>query len=373
MTSPDRWDVLDELSSLTVPEPAYDERLRAWVIADPEQIRALARSPDVSAARSRSFLARLPDEFRDRVPNLVGFREQLLLFRDGEDHRALRAKTAALLTARLAIVENQVDSLWRDAWLSASDAPRFEAVELVLVPAVTQTMAMLLNCPGEIAASLRGWSESFNRSMSGNAGAPEFEAAEAALGELAALVSRYGQEEAVGSWVEELFESGKPTFSWAERRQTLLLLMLAGFDTSISMLANCLLPLLKREDALDKPTSTYGSEHAVQRACPVKFTMREIVKPLQIGEQEIPEGERILLSWYGGNIRLESDGALARGGFAFGFGTHACLGKSVAMHQLQACLAGLQLVQKRLVLDGEEQFNQNLCFLYPIELPVRWV
>jgi hypothetical protein len=255
-----------------------------------------------------------------------------------------------------------------------SSTATFDAVEQVLIPAVSQTMGALLNCPVNIAMSLRGWSESFNRSMSGDAVITDFEQAETSLTELTNLIGSYENGVVDGTWIEQLFRSCRPTFDWTERRQTLLLLMLAGFDTSISMLSNCLLTVLKNGNRAGRELRLSSTnESLVQATCPVKFTMREVIAPFEFEGCSFAAGDRVLLSWYGGNKHLAGDGQLLdRAGFAFGVNSHTCLGRAVAMRQLDACFRGIERVGRELVLRSPVIYNDNLCFHYPHILSVAW-
>jgi cytochrome P450 len=210
--------------------------------------------------------------------------------------------------------------------------------------------------------------------MSGDSGVADFERAETALEELSSMLRGYETGTLDSTWIEDLFSSCRQSFDWPERRQTLLLLMLAGVDTSISMLANCLLPMLLSGRAFGAELlSEYASDSSVQMTCPIKFTMREVVAPLLLAGCQFAVGDRVLLSWYGGNKHLADDGSPWESrGFAFGVGIHSCLGKAVAMHQLHACFCELERVGRPLVLDAAVTYNSNLCFHYPSSVPARW-
>src|SRR2546426_11333418 len=91
--------------------PHYSQYFRAWVIAHPEHITSIANSKKLSASRTKSFESRLPDGLQDQIPHLITCREQLLFFMDGNSHRRLRRKTAALLRSRLSLVRDAIDDI----------------------------------------------------------------------------------------------------------------------------------------------------------------------------------------------------------------------------------------------------------------------
>lgn len=352
--------------ALMAPRPYYNEFFRAWVIADPSHIRSLDRSSRVSAARSQSFRARLPPEVLGRVPLLEQFRERMLMFMDGDEHVQLRIKIAGLLKRRLPKVRAGIVAQWLQAWDAAEGCSEFNAVDLVLAPAITEVMRILTNCPQGPFDAMLEWSRAFNRSMSGSAVASDFLSAEQAFMDVWQLLDGCEHDD----WIDQLFDGSSPAFSRDEMKSTVLLLLFAGSDSSLSMVSNVMNLLIGTEpppSGIDLPTN-YLAELA-GRVVPVKFTMREVVEAFQFEGCDFSTRDRLLFSWLGADALACEAGK--RENFAFGVGLHSCLGKTVALCQLEGCIAGWRNIEVGVARSGPTVFNTNACFYYPKSIPCR--
>jgi cytochrome P450 len=333
------------------------------VIADPAHIKQLDRSAKVSAARNQSFRARLPTQVFGKIPTLERFRGQMLLFMDGDDHIELRAKIATLLKHRPMAARAAIADGWIDAWRRADWSTEVELVRTVITPAVTKSMCLLLNCPPSIGASMCAWSTAFNGSMSGSAGAEEFLSAESAIVEVGTILDKSDDEE----WVKQFFSASASPFSQEERQQTLLLLFFAGMDTSLSMISNGMNLLIQSRRGPPESSKSSGVlGELVRQVTPVKFTMREVIDAFVFEGCHFAKGDRVLFSWFGANSSHQhQNNHPSKEDFSFGVGRHSCLGKHVALCQLEACVAGWRNLGFTITLVEPAIFNTNACFHYP--------
>jgi cytochrome P450 len=306
---------------------------------------------------------------RGQVATLRSVRERLLFFMDGPRHEESRRKVAALLRRRTAAIERELEALWQRRWKTLEVGVTADLLDVLLIPCVTEAFQLLLGCPEKIASSLHQWSTVFNNSMSGLSTAEEYADAEAAVRDLVETI----RAETGRPWVDALFEQGAGgLFDADERMSTLILLLLAGFDTTLSMLSNVILCIVESGEQRGPSDFDLAGPLTTQRVCPVNFTMREAIEDLTLDGTSIAKGERVLISWIGGNASLaKGEVDLLKKGFAFGFGTHSCLGRGLALLQLDACLRAWRRGGYWLRLAGEVPFNENACFHRPLALPVR--
>jgi cytochrome P450 len=356
------------LHHLIQPNPFFSKDFKAWIFTDPSQIENLLKDPLVSARRSNSFQRRLPKNLYGKLENLETLRNNMLFFMDGDEHALLREKTAALLKSRYKYVFSSLDGIWESQWKSSCFSGSSEIMSEVILPAVKKTMASLLGCPDSFSDQLGTWSKKFNSSMSGQATLEDFLGAEQAVTDALFAIN----EPETQGWVKDLFQCSNAEFSSSDKQWTILLLFMAGFDTSVSMISNVVFSIAKENDSVSDRLAG-DSKQLIQSTCPVNFTMREALDDLCISGCSVKKGDRILISWVGANqyISNESTNSLDSP-YAFGFGNHSCIGQALAIVQLKSCISELRKLEKQPQLTGSYAFNDNLCFHYPEKFRVEW-
>jgi cytochrome P450 len=122
------------------------------------------------------------------------------------------------------------------------------------------------------------------------------------------------------------------------------LLLVAGHETTVNLIGNGVLALLRHPDQLvllraDPTLVPNAVEEFLRLDGPVNLaTFRYTTEPVEIGGTTIPEGEFVLVSLVSANRDPERYGDPARldvtrdaaGHVAFGYGIHHCLGAPLA-------------------------------------------
>jgi cytochrome P450 len=157
--------------------------------------------------------------------------------------------------------------------------------------------------------------------------------------------------------------------SEAELLGNTVFLLLAGIETTDSLLANGLTALLQhpeemaklREDPVARIPGTV--EEMLRYDGPAHGNFRSAAYDLEIGDQQVDKDARVLLCWAAANrdeaLYPDGDGELFRitrkqaGHMGFGTGAHVCLGSQLARLEVRAVLAELVRQTTRIELLNE--------------------
>jgi cytochrome P450 len=183
-------------------------------------------------------------------------------------------------------------------------------------------------------------------------------------------------------------EAGQALLSAEEVACLLFVVLLAGFETTIKLLGNCLRALLVErrhwqavvDDPARIPTVV---EEALRFDGPALCTFRTAREDVDLDGTPIPAGSRVQVLMASAN-RDEAtfpDGESfdpsrehPAGHLAFGFGVHFCIGAPLARLETRVALEQLarRLPSLRLVPDQQFKHKANLILRGPQRLLVEW-
>ncbi len=164
-----------------------------------------------------------------------------------------------------------------------------------------------------------------------------------------------------------------------------LLLYIAGHETTVNLIANGTLALLRHPGQLvllrDDPALVGNAvEELLRYDSPVQASRRITLEPVTVGGVTIPAGAFVLASlgsanrderfWGPDAAGLDLRRENARQHVSFGAGPHHCLGASLA--RLEASIAFERLTARfpGLALDGDVVWNGRINLRGPAHLPV---
>jgi cytochrome P450 len=313
---------------------------------------AVLRDPRASSARGTSLLA------QPGTPRARSF-----LSMDPPDHTRLRGLVSKAFTPRVVAalaprIRELAAELLTGAALTDAGPGEIEVVSQFAYPLPVRIISELLGVPPQDRARFAGWSASLVHALQ-----PQFGGRD---GLLAAAAQQARQE--FGGYFRELIaarrarpakdllsdliraEDGGQHLSEDELIGTCVLLLVAGHETTVSLISNAILALLRHPDQLadlraDPGLAAGAVEETLRYDAPVQLTGRVARGGLEVGGVTATDGAVVLLllaaagrdpDVYPGPDRFDIRRG-ATGHLAFAAGPHFCLGAPLA--RLEATIA----------------------------------
>jgi cytochrome P450 len=330
----------------------------AWVILGYDAARAALMdsrlSKDMVAA-----LAENPDVADEGLPGRAFARHMLAV--DPPDHTRLRRLVSkAFIPSRIAAlapsIERLAEELLDDLEDSGPESP-VDLVEHFAHPLPFRVICELLGVPVEVRPTLH---RSFRELFQPWSGAPPPAAVEASativsiLEDLVAGHRRAVRDDLVGVLVAASDE--EEALSQSELLSSLFQLIVAGHDTTSSLIGNGIVALFDHPDQLgwlreDVTRVPVAIEELIRYSAPVPHaTFRVATEPVDVsGGALIPAGSQVLVCLASANRdptvfddadRLDLGRAAPRH-LGFGHGIHFCLGAPLARLEARIAIAGL--------------------------------
>jgi cytochrome P450 len=154
-----------------------------------------------------------------------------------------------------------------------------------------------------------------------------------------------------------------------ELRSTALLVIGAGFETTVNLIANAVVDLLGHPDQLaalraEPDAWANAVEEVLRYDSPVQVTLRHALRDVELGGETVPAGRSMLVLLAGANRdpavfadphRFDVTRANAREHLAFSAGVHFCLGATLARIEAASALEVLFERMPQLALAGTPQ------------------
>lgn len=180
---------------------------------------------------------------------------------------------------------------------------------------------------------------------------------------------------------------GEFTLDDRQRLETMLLVVIAGMETTASALGNAARQLAMnpslRQQLRGRPTSEIDRavDELLRFEAPVPAAARTLTEDTELRGCPMGKGERVILNWAAANRDPETfpDPDVLDFGrdnlakhVAFGAGIHRCLGSHLARRELRLAIAAIcELGTFELLIPGEDVQYRPGPARGPVELPVR--
>jgi cytochrome P450 len=385
------------------PHPFY-ARLReeepVWRTTLPDKRTAwlVTRYEDVAAVLKDDNFAKAPrgaQEQRAEGPWVPGFLkplEQNMLDLDDPDHKRLRTLVSKAFTPRLIErLRGRIEAICQELLGAMERKGRAELVRDYALPLPATVIAELLGVPAGDHRKFHRWS---NRIVSVSSGRDVWQALPAALAFVRYLRKmaerrRVSPGEDLMSSLVQAEEAGDK-LSQDELLAMSFLLLVAGHETTVNLIASGTLALVQHPDQLEKLKSDPllikpAVEELLRYTSPVEIsTERYARQDLEVSGTEVPRGELVLgvLGSANRDERYfdEPDALdLARDPnkhLAFGRGgVHHCLGAPLARMEGQIAITALLQRFPDLRLDAEPgslRWRRGLFLRGLQRLPLAW-
>jgi cytochrome P450 len=345
---PDPYPVL---AGLRAASPFTEAGGALVVVGRHEDCSRILRDPRASSERGRSLLA---SPQARRPPSFLSL--------DPPDHTRLRRLVSKAFAPRvIAGLEPRIRELTDELLTAAgADTPggQLEVVSQLAYPLPVRIISELLGVPSGDHSRFAAWSASLARSLQ-----PQFRGFDDSQAEAANQASLefadYFREliaarrtRPAGDLLSELIraEDDGQHLSEPELIATCVLLLVAGHETTVSLISNAILALLRHPEQLaavrDDPELAAGAvEETLRYDAPVQFTGRVARGGMRVGQVDAPDGAvlLLLLAATGRDPEVFADPdrfdirRVAGHHLAFAAGPHFCLGAPLA--RLEATIA----------------------------------
>jgi cytochrome P450 len=316
------------------------------------------------------------------------------VFRDPPDHDVLRASIMHHFgPERMKRVQGRIDALVEDLLDKVQGRERIDVVADLAYPLPVAVICELLGIPPADAAKFHPWSTVLTQGLEPFLRAsPDYMRTNiAAYEEMAAYLDRLMREKRKHPKDDIL--SSLATFKDKKSRRlskydavaTAMLLLIAGHETTVNLIANGMLALLRNPQHLarlrkDPTLASAIVEEVLRFDAPAQFRTRKALAEIEIAGTRIPAGAPLVLLFAAANRdplqfrdpdRFDPD-RTDNQHLAFGGGLHYCVGAQLARMEAGAALMALarRLVDPRLVTDPPP-YRSGLSLRGPERLELR--
>jgi cytochrome P450 len=342
-------------------DPVHDTGFGLWIVSSYEHCRSALRDPRFSAEfRTMSDYEATMEAVGRNTP-VQELMERLMLFRDPPDHTRLRSLVQRAFTPRMIEGMRERTAEVCEGLLDAVEE-RGDELELMADlawPLPVVVIAELLGVPQMERERFRGWAADLALAFDIGMSPERAERAEIAMDQFIAFFLELAEERArdpQGDLVTALVQAEEEgdRLSPDELVSNLILLLIAGHETTMNLIGNGTLALLRHPDQLarlrdDPALAPSAIEELLRFDSPVQLVVRFTREELDLGGRTIPKGARIMLLLGAANrdpARFADPDVLDlgrgdRGHLSFGGGPHFCLGNALARMEGEVVLPAL--------------------------------
>ena len=365
--------------------PAYRAPGGPTVLTRYIDVFATLRSNEVSRDVEANAIVEPTDEvgLRRRERRRGGAKSILNL--DPPDHTRLRRLVSKAFTPRqIELLRPGIEQMVDAALDDAADRGGIELIDDLAFPVPFQVISELLDMPTDRADELRDWSQALTASLEPAATLTDLDAAEAAVLALVPYLIQVIEERRSAPGDDLLsallaVEDDGDVLSFEELISFVVLLYVAGHETTVNLIGNGTLALLRHPDQLDRwrhdpSLDATAIDELLRYDGPVQHTVRVAMQPMSFadatgGTVVVEPGHTILTVLGAANrdpamfddphtLRLDRPNAARH--TAFSAGIHYCLGASLA--KLEATVAITRLIRRfdRIELAAEPHWRDRI-------------
>jgi cytochrome P450 len=374
---------------LRAEDPVHQSPLGFWVLTRYEDVSAVLRDPRFIKEPLAALVAA---RFGAEVPRGVGLS---MLDRDPPDHTRLRGLVSKAFTPRVVEglrprIQQIVDGLIARAQAVGS----MDVIEEFAYPIPVNVICEMMGVPVKDHERFKGWSLDIARGLDSIWLPPDSEVPRRSVAARHAISGYFRELIAErrasprGDLLSALItaEEAGDKLSEEELLATCILILIAGHETTVNLIGNGVLALLRHPDELHRLRQTpaliaSAVEELLRYDGPVQRTARVASDDATIGGRTIRKGDMVMPfigaadrdpAQFSDPDRLD----LARGDnrhIAFGWGIHFCLGAPLARVEGQIAIDTLVRRLPRLELATESpEYRQSLTLRGLKTLPVKF-
>jgi cytochrome P450 len=370
-------------------DPVHQPFPGVWILSRHRDVAALFRNPDMSSDRRNSpvyeeFIKALPVEPDE------GALTPSMLFLDPPDHDRLRRLANKAFTPRsVERLVPRIREVVEELLDRAAEMGEFDVVADLAYPLPVTVISEMLGVPEGDRAALRRWSLDLIYTLDPMLSVEALERAQRAgtefrgyLRELIADRRKNPGDDLLSRLIQA--EDDGQQLTPQELVATCVLLLVAGHETTSSLIGNGMLALLRNPDQYrrlhdDPAMIRSAAEELLRYDSPVQLTGRLVLQDTLIAGRRVEAGQDVVALVGAANrdpeVFADPDRLdLGRGDnhhVAFGGGIHFCLGAPLARIEGRTAIAGVVGRFRDLQLATDEPHWRDTVTLRALsELPV---
>jgi len=372
-------------------DPVHRSPLEVWVLFRYDDIVGVLRDSSLSVqvdnatptARMQAFAEQAPEE-RERGAHSI-------LNVDPPDHTRLRRLVSKAFTPKMVHeLRPRIEALVDEALDTMAARGEADVISDLAFPLPFTVISEMLGMPDGNRDEVRGWSHTLTKTLDPILSPEEVQAALTAADNMQAHVQdvlAWKRDHPADDLLTGLLaaEDEGDRLSEIELLDQVLLLYVAGHETTVNLIGNATLALLGHADQLsqlrsDPDLDGAAVEELLRYDSPVQFSRRITTADLEVDGKTVPAGTFMLTClgsanhdearWGPTADELDITRSDAGQHMSFGNGIHHCLGSSLARTEAQIAIGTLVRRFPDLALAGEPERNGRVVLRGLESLPV---
>jgi len=361
-----------------------------WVAASHAAVNAVLREPGWSSDH-RNATGHAEYQAERGIPGMADeLLAKVLLFMDAPDHTRLRGLISKAFTPRsVERLRPRIGQLTEELLAPLREAGRFDVISDFAFPLPVTVICELLGVPAEDREMFRQLTRDMAVVLDWEVTAEQFGGAAGATMNFTAYLlplfeerRRMPKADLISALVAA--EEAGDRLGADELLTTVVLLLTAGHETTMNLIGNGLLALLRNPDQLELLRATpelmpTAVEELLRYDSPVRLTVRTALTEHVIAGETVRAGEQVIAMLDAANhdpAVFDSPDTLdvkrdAHRHVAFGAGAHYCLGAALARAEAEIALAALVALPDLELAIGEPEWRPLVTFHALQSLPVR--
>lgn len=370
--------------------PVQEHPMGFWFVSRHADVSALLRDARLSVADRNLAAGPMRDQYEKLIAD-APVKLVTLLDSDPPDHTRLRSLVGKVFTPRsIAALEPMVTELVDDALDRIADTGSVNLIDALAFPLPFAVISTMLGMPDTNPKRLLELTETLVIALEPVADPDVMTSiveAEVELSGMMQEVIAWKRNNPADDLLTALIQADHngDFLSNDELVAQILLLFIAGHHTTVNLIGNGVIALLRHPDQLALLRSNpdligNAVEEFLRYDSPTHQTRRITLTPYQVGGREIPAGAMMIACLGAANrderafgpdadvLRLDRE--QARHHVSFSVGAHHCLGSALARLEGRVAISRLVSRFAKLALSGRVRWNGRINLRGATDIPV---